>query len=152
MPDILLPDIWIYENEGRNKKLKVILNVWLAASGAEVAEKLCFHRCISSQYVITHTHTNMYELSTQPHSNPHGLKPRSPHINEATPIFHHGRCVAVATRPFHLLIPHWVCIFRLAPSSPPLATPSPPPSQSITLSSHLSPLIGLFLSCPPSKY
>lgn len=33
-----------------------------------------------------------------------------------------------------------------------LVPPLPPQSKSITLSSHLSPLIGLFLSCPPSKY
>lgn len=53
-------------------------------------------------------------LPSPPQTSP-GPKPCSPHFNEATAIFHHGRCVAVATRPSHLLIPYWVCIYRLSP-------------------------------------
>lgn len=35
MPDILLSDIWIYENKDRDKKLNVVLNAWLVTSGAK---------------------------------------------------------------------------------------------------------------------
>lgn len=79
----------------------------------------CFHRCISSRYgmgclqtradirVHTHTYTNTHK---SPSSNHDGLKPWSPHINEAILIFLHSRCVTMATGAFHL---HWVCIFCL---------------------------------------
>lgn len=141
------------------------MRVLSVLSGANEIKEEVFCRCFLSQYVAgclhtckyvisTHKHANMCEPPTpQDHSNPHDLKPCSPHINEAAPIFHHGRCVAVATWPFHLRIPHWVCIFRLAPSSPlcPSQPPLPPPIQSITCLSHPSPLIGLFFSCPPFK-
>lgn len=97
-------------------------------------QSICGRLFAVYKYVInTRSHINV-NSSPHPRSNPHGLKPCSPHINEATPIFHHSRCVAIATRPFHLLIPHWVCIFHLAPSSPSRPPLNPPKaSQSITL-------------------
>ena len=177
--------------------------------GWDETSRHCFHRCISSHYgmgclqtraniqvytqIHTHTHTHSYThsrtrtqtcvsfLPTQsPCSNPCGLKPWSPHINEAIPIFHHSRCVAMATGTFHLLILHWVCIFRLirhqtllthththtsnpaqtytqvsqSDSQQPRTPPYPPlpSSQSITLLSHLFSLIGLLFTCPTSKH
>lgn len=92
-------------------------SVFTGAFQVSVLQVVCTHVQEHKYAINTHacTHTNECDLSAQPHSNPHGLKPRSPHNNEATPILHHGRCVAVATRPFHLMIDYWVCIFRLPP-------------------------------------
>lgn len=43
--------------------------------------------------------------------------PVAPHFTGAAPLFCPSRCVAVATGPFHLPIPSWVCIFRLSPQA-----------------------------------
>lgn len=112
----------------------------------------CFHRCISSLHgagclpyaSMWSTHTHKCELFPHPHSNPYGLKPCRPHINEATPIFHHGRCVAIATRPFHL----WFLIeyaYSIWCPHPLLDHPSTPPKPS--QSSHFSLIALLWLAC-----
>lgn len=102
------------------------------------------HKNTSMRSTPMHACTQMSGISflSPPQTSP-GPKPCSHHFNETTAIFHHGRCVAVATRPSHLQIPYWVCTYRLPP---------PHTNQSIILSSHLSLLIGLSLWCPPSKY
>lgn len=103
----------------------------------------CLYTWAGTQECDEHTQTCAITPFNLPQTSEN---PCSPPINAATPILHNGRCVAVVTRTFHLLIPHWYA-YSIRRTRPPT-----PPSQSITLSSHLFPLIGLFHPCPPSEY
>lgn len=122
----------------RRKRLNWIEAVFSQVHYKSVCGRLLAHTFKSPRMWSTHTHTQVWSLRPTWFKPPRPSKPRSPHFNEGTPVFHRSRCVALATRSFHLLIPYWVCIFRLSPLPALL-----PASQSITLSSHLS----LWLVC-----
>lgn len=127
----------------RRKRLNWIEAVFSQVHYKTVCGWLLAHMLKSTRmgHAHTHKHTHgqrVWSLHPTWFKPPRPSKPRSPHFNEGAPVFHRSRCVALATRSFHLLIPYWVCIFRLSPLPPLL-----PASQSITLSSHLS----LWLVC-----